>query len=101
MLINISFSSVQSLVFIGHGLFKNSIQAVVLANKLKQKAIDIFAVPIGPNADVDTITKVVSRPINNNVFMTTSYNALRPNVRALTKTICQGAQKVISELKLI
>ena len=85
-------------MIISHGRFYNSIKAITTATKIRQKAVDIFAVAIGPNADVPTLSKVVSRPVNKNVFMTTSYNALLPNLRSLTETICHGAQKVISEL---
>lgn len=68
-----------------------------MASKLRKKFVDVFAVPIGPNPDVRTLSKVVNKPVEKNVFMTTSFNALRPNLRALTKTICEGAQKIKSK----
>lgn len=87
----------QSLVIFSQGIFQNSPQAINIASKLRQKFVDVFAVPIGSNADIPTLIKVVNRPIEKNIFMTTSFNALKPNLRALTKTICKGALKIRSE----
>lgn len=93
---------VQSLVIISQGKFKDGSRAINIASELRKKFVDVFAVPIGDSPDLKTLVKVVNKPIENNIFMTTSANALTPNARALTRTICQGAQKIKSKgIKLI
>jgi len=85
--------SLQSLVIIGPGKFANPSRAARLAGELKQNLVDIFVMPVGYDPDVEAVTKVASRIVDNNVFMTTSPEALRPHLRALTKRICEGAER--------
>lgn len=78
----------------GSGKFINSKKAASLANQLRQKKVDVFAVAIGGKGDVAAVRNVVSKKTENNAFMITSYNALKPQLRALTKAICDGAEKL-------
>lgn len=86
---------------VGSGQFLESARAVALSAALKQNLVDVFSVPVGPKPDIATIRKFASPPVNNNVFITTSYDALRPHVRAVTKAICDGAIKIRSKFKLL
>lgn len=78
----------------GTGKFLSAKRAALMANKLRQEHVDVFLVPIGGEGDVAGVRNVVSKKIENNAFMTTSFDALRPHLRALTKAICGGAQKL-------
>ena len=82
----------QSLVIISDGRFDDSAAAIEASSNLKQKFVDIYAVPVGDNPDIDTLKKLVSREVENNVFVTSSYNALEPHLRSLTKTVCEGGR---------
>lgn len=86
----------QSLVIIGSGQFLDSARAIALSASLKQNLVDVFSVPIGPNYDVATQRKFASPNANKNIFITSSYDALKPHVRAVTKAICDGAVKIRS-----
>lgn len=83
----------QSLVIIGPGKFANPSRAARIAGELRQTLVDIFVMPVGYDPDVQAIEKVASREVANNVFMTTSPEALRPHLRSLTKRICEGAER--------
>ena len=83
----------QSVVIITEGKFANSAEAVASASKLKNQSIDVFAVAVGPDPDVPTLKGIVSPKVENNVFMTTTYDALRPHRRALTDTVCEGGKE--------
>jgi len=85
-------------VIVSPGTFSNPAAAIRLAGLLKLNQVDVFAVPVGKNPDVPTIRKVISKKQHKNAFITTSYRALRPHVRALTKTICEGAEKIKGKL---
>ncbi|XP_048583307.1 uncharacterized protein LOC5512020 isoform X1 [Nematostella vectensis] len=87
-------SANKSLVIISTGKFQNPAKAARLAGALKQAQVDVFAVPVGENPDIPALKKIVSHIVDNNVFMTSSYDALRPHLRSLTKTICDGAEKL-------
>jgi len=63
-----------------------------VAFQLKEKLVDIFAVAIGDNPEIDNIRKVVSRPIEQNIFMVSSPEALRVQARALVKRVCDGGK---------
>ncbi|EDO40322.1 predicted protein [Nematostella vectensis] len=83
-----------SLVIIGSGQFQDPAVAIGLGAALKQNLVDVFAVPVGDNPDVATLRSFASPNVEKNVFMTSSHNALRPHVRAVTKAICDGAIKI-------
>lgn len=55
--------------------------------------------PVGGQGDIATIRNVVSKKIENNAFITTSFDALRPQLRALTKAVCDGAEKLRRKLQ--
>lgn len=83
----------QSLVIIGSGKFANPSRVARIAGELKQNLVDIFVMPVGYDPDIEAISKVASRVVDNNVFMTTSPEALRPHLRSLTQRICEGAER--------
>ena len=81
------------MVIIHDGRFQDAEAAVKASTALKEKFVDVFDVAVGSNPDVDTIERVVSREPYDNVFMTSSYNALDPNMRRLTQRVCEGGTR--------
>lgn len=79
-------------MIISDGRFESRATALAAANKLKEKFVDIFVVPVGENPDLETLKQLASREVENNVFMTSSYNALEPNLRSLTMRVCEGGR---------
>lgn len=63
------------------------------AVNLKAQSISLFAVATGEDQDVDTLVKIVSPPVEKNVFLATSSGELQPLVRALTDTVCKGGRE--------
>jgi len=61
-----------------------------VAFQLKEKLVDVFAVAIGDNPEIDNIRKIVSTPIEQNIFTVSSPEALRVQARALVKRVCDG-----------
>ncbi|XP_048583231.1 uncharacterized protein LOC5507629 isoform X2 [Nematostella vectensis] len=84
----------KSLVIISQGQLDDAATAAGIAAQLRQKFVDVFSVTVGNNSDVTGLREIVSKPVDKNVFMTSSFGALDPNLRALTRTICEGADKV-------
>lgn len=82
------------MVIVSDGRFDNPAAAIEASNKLKQKFVDIYVVPIGENPDLDTLKKIASRQVENNVFVTSSYNALEPHLRRLTQRVCEGGNNI-------
>lgn len=60
---------------------------------IRAQPADLFAVVVGEDPDVSTLAKVVSLPVENNVFMASSSSALQPLLRALTDTVCEGGRE--------
>ena len=77
-------------MLITEGRLSDAEGAVEAALKIRSKYVDVFIVAVGEDPDVGSLVKMVSPPVDNNVFMTTSYNALRSHLRAVTDTICKG-----------
>jgi basic membrane lipoprotein Med (substrate-binding protein (PBP1-ABC) superfamily) len=75
------------------GKFQDAKNAALLASQLKQSQVDVFAVIIGGKGDIAAIRNVVSAKVENNVFLTTSFDALRPQLVALIEAVCNGAIK--------
>lgn len=61
-----------------------------MAFQLKEKLIDVYAVAIGDNPEIDNLRSVVSKPLEDNIFMVSSPEALRAQARALVKRVCDG-----------
>jgi hypothetical protein len=87
------FHFLQSLVIIGPGKFSNPDTAARIAGELRQNLVDVFVMPVGYDPDVPSMKRVASRPVDNNIFMTTTPEALRPHLRSLTRRICEGAER--------
>ena len=66
--------------------------ATQAAASLRQKFVNVYDVAVGTNPDVNTIQKVVSPEPYENAFMTSSYDALDPNLRRLTERVCEGGR---------
>lgn len=82
------------------GRFEKPDKAIAVASQLKEGLVDIFAVAIGGNPDLETLKQVVSRPIEPNIFMMSSADALRAQARALVKRVCDGG-KVLSYIAIL
>ena len=63
------------------------------ALQIRSRPSDLFIVAIGEDPDVSSLVKMASPPVENNVFMTTTPNALQAHLRALTDTVCKGGRR--------
>jgi len=74
------------------GRFIDSQATIELSQKLKEQLIDVYAVPIGSDPDVESLENTVSSKSDDNIFMMSSTTALKPQLRALVNTICEGGE---------
>lgn len=63
------------------------------ALQIRSRPADLFIVAIGEDPDVSSLIQMASPPVENNVFMTTTPNALEAHLRALTDTVCKGGRR--------
>lgn len=63
------------------------------ALQIRSRPSDLFIVAIGEDPDVSSLVKMASPPVENNVFMTTTPNALQAHLRSLTDTVCKGGRR--------
>lgn len=87
---------------ITEGKFSDPGAAEEAAVQIRALPADLFVVAVGDDPDVDSLVTMVSPPVESNVFMTTTPNALRAHLRALTDTVCKGGREgSVSELSLV
>ncbi|EDO40326.1 predicted protein [Nematostella vectensis] len=87
-------SANKSLIIIGSGKVENPAGATNLANQLRQAQVDIFAMPVGEGKDLAALKTIASKKVEKNIFVTSSYLALKAHLRALTEAVCEGAEKL-------
>ena len=78
------------MVIITEGRFVDKQLVIEASEKLKNECTYVYAVAVGASPDVATLRSIVSHDANNNIFMTSSYDALRAHLRAVTNTVCEG-----------
>lgn len=66
--------------------------AVDAAIDIRAMPADLFVIAIGEDPDLDTLVQMVSPPAENNVFLATTSGGLRPSLRAITDTVCEGGR---------
>lgn len=81
------------MLIISQGKYQNAKKASRYASQLKQKGVDVYQMAIGGNEDVPAIRSVASKQQHKTVFITSSYDAMKPHLRAVINRICEGAEK--------
>lgn len=72
--------------------------AVDAAIDIRAMPADLFVIAIGEDPDLDTLVQMVSPPAENNVFLATTSGGLRPSLRAITDTVCEGGRIEIFQM---